>query len=658
MDASQRAPWAAEPLTAGDSDQVISAALAEADPGVLLPVLVHLTGESRWLSAPYRQMATGLRAVPPIRPHPDVVAAVVERTHRALVAIRAGRHRTPPPPSDATLLDMMRTLTGDDPGPAYLAKLREDIGLAARPRWQPAGDRRRQLSVLVVGAGLGGLHAAAELKKAGFDFRVIEKNDRVGGTWLENTYPECGVDTQSHLYSYSQFPNSGWTRHFARRREILDYIERCARSAGTLDRISFGVEAVAARFDEATSTWQVEVRHSDGNRATLSAHVLVTAVGALNRPKYPDIPGFDRFSGPAFHTARWRGDVDLTGRRVAMIGSGSSGVQAARSVAAAAGSLTCFVRTPHWLMPNPDAHRKIGPGLRWVLSRVPFYSEWYRFLLYWTIGDKAYPNLEVDPGWAGPGISALNEQIRTTLRGYIRAELGDREDLIQALTPSYPPFTKRMVVDNDWYRTLARPHVRLVTEAIVRATPTGLITADRRHHNLDVVIFATGFHNTRLLFPMEVRGRAGRTIAEAAGSDDDARAFLGTALPGFPNLFTLNGPNTGLGHGGSGIYIAECQVRYILSALTQMDDGDVVEAEVRSDVCHGYNSELEIGLKRLVWSHADVHSRYRNAAGRVVANHPWRLQEFWQLTARADLAHYRLRTRASAARRHSAGDGR
>lgn len=635
---------AAHELGPNDTEPVIAGALGEADPGVMLPVLVHLTGDDEWLSGRYREMAAGLRADPPVPADPELAARICEQALRSLVKLRDGRHRMPPPPAAEILLDMMSAVTGENPGRTYLPKLMEDIGLVSRPGWQPGGAGRQDLSVIVLGAGHGGLHAAMELRKAGFPFRVIEKNDRVGGTWLENVYPECGVDTQSHLYTYSQHPNAEWTRFFPRRQEILAYIERCAETAGIMDRISFGTEALSARFDAGTSKWSVEVRHSDGTTDMISAKVLITAAGALNRPKYPAIADLDRFAGPAFHTARWRTDVDLTGRRVALIGNGSSGVQVARSIAAAAASLTCFQRSPHWVTHNPDTYRSVGAGLRWVLGHVPFYWEWYRFLLYWTIGDSMYSNIQVDPNWTGPGISATNERVRIRLEQHIRAELAGREDLIRAVTPRYPPYTKRMVVDNDWYKTLVRPNVRLVTQSIEAATPTGLVTSDGRHHDLDVLVFATGFHNTRLLFPVEVRGRSGRTIAETAGHDDDARAFLGTTIPDFPNLFILNGPNTGLGHGGSGIYIAECQVRYILSALTQMADRGIIEAEVRPDVCDDYNRRIEAGLKGMVWSHTDIQSRYRNDAGRVIANHPWRLQEFWLLTARADLAHYRLKT--------------
>lgn len=323
-----------------------------------------------------------------------------------------------------------------------------------------------------------------------------------------------------------------------------------------------------------------------------------------------------------------------------MIGNGSSGFQVGPHLAATAAHLTSFQRSPAWTAPNPRATSPVPDEVRWLLRHIPYYAEWHRFALYWSSGDAGYENLVVDPDWDGPGISAANEQVRRQLTTYIRSQVGDRPDLQAKLIPDYPPFTKRMVVDNGWLASLIRPDVELITDEIVEATPDGLLTADGRHHELDVIVFATGFHGTRFLWPTEVRGRSGRTPAELAGHDDDIRAYLGTVMPDFPNMFSIFGPNSSIGHGGSAIHVAECQADYVAECIHEMIRHDIRIMECRADVCAEYNHAIDRDLEKMVWTEPGVASRYRNQEGRIVTNHPWTLQHFWELTRRPNLADY------------------
>ena len=263
-----------------------------------------------------------------------------------------------------------------------------------------------------------------------------------------------------------------------------------------------------------------------------------------------------------------------------MIGNGSSGVQLGRALAEQAAHLTAFQRTPHWIVPNKMAQETISPDERRRLREFPYYALWHRFIMFWTGGDLNYPSLVIDRDWPGPGINAENARTRDRLIRYIAEETGGRQDLIEALTPDYPPYVKRMVWDNDWYRTLTRPNVELCTSGIVSADETGVITADGRHHDLDILVFATGFHGTRFLYPMEVRGRSGRTPAEVFGGDDEIRAYLGVAIPDFPNFFRISGPNSSVGHGGSSVFLSEMQAHYIQDCLRYLIERHVAAIQV------------------------------------------------------------------------------
>lgn len=626
------------PSLVGATDDDLRSALGEADLGALIAALVHLTGDVRWLTEPFRAACAGLRELVPRPPDPGVRDEVVEAALEVLRSLREGQCRNVEQPSEDVLLEMMRVVTGADPGPSYLGKLAQDLGLvepSSRPSSRVPGWEDR--SVLVIGAGLSGLSMAMRLQDAGISFQVIEKYDAVGGVWLENDYPECGVDTPNHIYSYGRELKTDWSRHYARRDEILSYITDCAARHRVLERIRFGTEVLRARYDSDRHQWLVDLRTADGRDETVHTDVLISAVGSLNRPKLPDIPGMETFAGPAFHTARWPSGIDLSGKRVGLVGNGSSGVQVGRSLASAAAKLVAFQRSPHWAAPNPNTHLPVSAGKQWLLEHLPFYAQWYRFILYWHNGDGLFGNMKIDPDWSGEGISARSQELRRLLTEHIKTQVGERPDLLDKLVPAYPPYAKRMVVDNDWYATLAKPNVELVTDRIVRATPDGLLTDDGKQHDLDVVVFATGFHGTRFLWPMELRGRSGRTPGEIAGADDDIRAYLGVAMPDFPNFFSLFGPNSSIGHGGSAIFIAECQADYVMGCLTIMGEEGLAALEVRHEVCAEYNHRLDAGLAGLVWSVDGVTSRYRNNAGRIVTNHPWTLQEFWQMTREVDL---------------------
>ncbi|QQS15130.1 MAG: NAD(P)/FAD-dependent oxidoreductase [Rhodospirillales bacterium] len=509
--------------------------------------------------------------------------------------------------------------------------------------WRRAPDAAAlsRFRVLVIGAGLSGLCVGIKLREAGIPFTILEKNDTVGGTWYENAYPGCGVDTPNHFFSFSFEPNHDWPDHFSKRDELWGYLERVADKYDVRRAVRFGVEATAAGYDAAKGVWRVAVRSKDGAEETIETEILVGAVGQLNRPAIPDIPGLSDFEGPAFHTGHWEPEHDLSGKRVAMIGTGASGMQAGPSIAGDVARLTIFQRTPHWSVHNPNYHATVAAGKKWALRHVPFYDKWYRFLLFWASADGLHASLQIDPAWPHPdrSLNAVNQGFRDMLEAHIRAEIGDDPVLLAKVIPPYPPYGKRMLRDNRWYRMLKRPNVDLVTAPIARVTADAVVTTDGVAHPADVIVFATGFQAGRMLWPMDIRGRGGVSLRDLWG-DDDPRAHLGMTVPGFPNFFIVYGPNTNLGHGGSIIFHTECQVRYIMQALREMIEGGHRTIECRREPHDAYNERVDAAHRRMVWSHGGVGNWYKNASGRVIANSPWRLVDYWSMTRELDPADF------------------
>lgn len=471
----------------------------------------------------------------------------------------------------------------------------------------------------------------------GIEHVVLEKNDDVGGGWLENSYPGAGVDTPSHLYSYSFAPRA-WNTHFGKRDEVEQYLRDVAAEHDLYDVIRFGTEVSAADWDEATATWTV--RTADGERFT--ARILISATGVLNRPKVPSLPGLEEFRGEVFHTARWPEDLDLGGKRVAVVGSGASAMQTVPAIVGQVASLTIFQRSRQWIAPNAVYFQEMGAAVHRLMGRVPFYRAWYRTRLAWNFNDRVHASLQIDPGWEYPdrSVNAANDAHRRVFTRYVESELAGRPDLIEKSLPDYPPFGKRMLLDNGWYRALRHEHVDLVTEGVAAVTPTGLRGDDGTEVDVDVIVLATGFQARRYLWPIEVTGRGGLTLGDVWGTED-AHAYLGLTVPGFPNLFIAFGPGTGLGHGGSMITIAECQFRYITDLLATMAARDLAVVEVRPEVEQEYRRRHDEAHARMLWTHPGMTNWYRNDAGRVVVTMPWRIVDYWRATHDADLDDYR-----------------
>jgi 4-hydroxyacetophenone monooxygenase len=620
----------------------LKTALAEADVPVLLMVLTHLTGDPRWLEDPYRPRRDSRVFADESGGLPDAIQSEIRAAALDLLAAVDADEQ-------GELLDddllgrMMSACVGETVPPEYVAVLLEEMGLRTPPPLPQVDVGPGEFRVLVVGAGLSGVCAAVRLKEAGIPFLVVEKNPDVGGTWFENQYPDAGVDTPNHFYSYSFTPHRDWEHYYSKQPEILRYIRETADRFGIREGIRFSTHVTATRYDDASRTWHTTLIGPDGEEETCVTQALITGTGALNEPKLPPIDGLGDFDGPLFHTARWPKELDLAGKRVALVGTGASSVQAARLTAEEADHLTVFQRSPQWVIPNPIYRARVGEGKRWLLMNVPFYAAWYRFTLFWRYADSLHPHIQVDPDWPYPerAVNARNDKHREFLAAFIEEELEGCPDLIAKAVPDYPPYGKRMLLDNDWFKTLRRDDVSLVDQAVARITPDGLDTADGEHHPADVIIMATGFHSTRLLWPMEVCGSGGVSVREA-WDDDDPRAHLGITVPGFPNLFMLLGPNTGLGHGGSAIFHIEAQVNYTIKCLAHMIKNGIGSLEPKREPFEEYNARVDAAHERMVFAHPGMNNWYKNRAGRVVALSPWRLVDYWAMTREPQFEDFEL----------------
>jgi cation diffusion facilitator CzcD-associated flavoprotein CzcO len=476
--------------------------------------------------------------------------------------------------------------------------------------------------VAVVGAGFGGIGAAVMLRRAGYDdVTVFERSERVGGVWNDNTYPGAACDVPSHLYEFSFDPNPRWSRRFAQQAEIQAYLEEVARNHGVVDRIRTGTEVRSARWDEGRARWLLET--SAGSH---EAEVLIAACGQLSAPKVPEIPGLERFEGPAFHTARWRHDVELAGRRVAVVGTGCSAIQVVPAIQPIVGGVDVYQRSPGWTLPRMD--HVYSERAKRLFERFPALQRLDRATIfaYMELGAAA---MTTHRWLLGP--------FRALARRQIAKAIADPE-LRRKVTPSDELGCKRVMLTDDWYPALTRPNVELVTDRIAEVTPAGIRTADGTDRPADVLVLATGFDAHRFVAPIEVVGAGGRTLAEEWGKVP--RAYLGLSVPGFPNMFLLYGPNTN-GGTGSVIYTIEAGMEHVLGALERLGRAGARRIELRRGAAEEFDRELRRALARSVW-HTGCTSWYVDEDGNDPSQWPWLWSTYRRRAGRIDPAAYAL----------------
>jgi 4-hydroxyacetophenone monooxygenase len=629
-----------------DGHPLSATSLAEAvnvaDLRVLLMVLYQVSGDRRWLEEPFRpKRDVNLIADETAGFSPEIQAEI----RMAAVALLSSTDQTLAikVPDNDLMVEMMSTCLSEAVPPEYAPMMREQMGFPAEEIDAPASaavSSAQVLPVVIVGAGASGIALGHRLKQAGISFVVVERNQEVGGTWYENVYPGCAVDTPNHAYSYSFGSRYPWSRNFSPRAEIQDYLEGITDELGLRPMIRFGTRLTGAAWDDGASCWRVTLVTEAGEEH-LEALAVVSAIGQISQISLPVLKGAGDYQGYKFHTARWPADMDLKNKHVAIIGTGASAMQIVPEIADDVASLAIYQRSAQWVRPIPRYQDPIPDGGQWLLKNIPLYAAWYRFTMLWRYGDGLLPSLRIDPDWPHPerSLNRANDRHRQDMTRHIEQELEGWPDLIEKCLPTYPPYGKRILLDNSWYKTLRKNNVELITTRIDHLDEAGIETVDSQYRAADVVIYSTGFRMTEMASRLNITGRNGLALAKV-WKDENPTAYIGITVPEFPNLFCMQGPNTGLGHGGSAIFQAECQANYIAACLEKIVDDKLSFMEVKPQLLTDYVARVDAEHEQMIWSHPGMSTYYRNKAGRVFSVMPWRLVDYWGMTRTPDFDDY------------------
>jgi len=636
-----RSRYAGRPFTTSTPE--IAAALEDVSIPTLLLSLVHITGDPRFIRD-FKPMGIFLNEIQGFMSEEDKARARAT----ALPVLADYRDRGCPEPEPLSLeliREMMDWAACEHVTDDYLPLLLEEMDIDGVDPRRPAAlpiESTAEMPVLVVGCGESGILAGIRLKQANIPFTIVEKNAGPGGTWWENSYPGARVDVANHFYCYSFEPNNDWTHFFAEQHELQAYFTDVMTKHGLNQHVRWNTEVVAAEWSDHDGMWNVSLRSADGQTGTVRVRALITAVGQLNRPYIPEFDGADSFEGPSFHSAAWDHSVDLTGERVALIGAGASGFQIAPAIAGEVGRLTVFQRTAQWMFPNAMYHDEVGDGMRWAMRHLPFYGRWYRFLVLWPGADKGLDAARGDPNYADQyyAVSDINAAARMMFTQWITSQVGEGHELLAKVLPDYPATGKRTLQDNgSWLQTLQRDNVELVRSPIERITADGIITEDAVTRDADVIVYATGFRHTDVLWPLKIAGRNGIDLHRMWGRRP--HAYLGITVPGFPNLFIIYGPGTHLAHGGSLIFQSELQMRYINQCLEHLVEANLHSLEPAAEAANEWHQRTQTEIKNMVWSHPAVkHSYFKNADGEIHTVSPWRLNEYWAAVREPDWSQF------------------
>ena len=601
-----------------------------ADLPTLMMTTAHLSGDYSLLKPEWKPYLD--YGVPKSSQSTQEQAEIRQLCLDRLLRLQSNNASLPSKPTFDELRVIAHWLVGAGIDP-YLPLLEEELSCAEddmrRPSWSKTHVApERDFSVAIIGAGESGLITALRLSQAKVPFVVYEKSDEVGGTWRENTYPGCRVDINSFLYSFS-FARHLWTDYFAKSGDVLAYMKQVAEHFELYKHIRFNQQVNEARWDEAQQQWvltlngQQQVRHN----------LVVFAVGQLNRPMIPEITGREAFKGPNFHSANWDHSIDWKNKRVAVIGTGASAVQFIQQLANVAEHVGIFARTPNWLLPSPDLHDTVSADKLWLLDNLPTYDLWYRASLAIPQSVGLFDEIKLDPAYPPTehSVSALNGQLRAAIEEWIRPQIAQRPDLESFVIPNAPVGGKRIIRDNGkWLATLQRDNVSVIQDSIEAINETGILTVEGGQHDYDVIVYGTGFHASKFLSPVKIIGRDNKNLHD--WWQDDARAYIGTSMPGFPNLFCMYGPNTNLVVNASIIMFSELTSKYIVDAVRQLLASGAHSMEVRQPVFDAYVQHVDDANKERAWGFSKVNSWYKNSKGRVTQNYPDSAADFWWRT--------------------------
>jgi 4-hydroxyacetophenone monooxygenase len=608
-------------------DALLDQALAEADLNALRLALYQATGDEELAEMPISRVEVNIGA----RDKAVLDTGSRAELRRKLVQYLRDGARPGPIPDDAKLRRMLALLTGKTLSDVQFAYHRtilafEDFVYGANWHGEPPVIPEG-FEVAIIGAGVSGIATGIQFERLGIPYTIYERRGELGGTWSINTYPDARVDTTNFVYQYSFVKNYPWTEYFARGGEVRNYLENVARRFGVYDHIRFDSDVREAHWDEDSAIWTLAVADTK-----VKANVVIAASGLFGVPKVLNLPGQDRFKGEIVHTTRWRGDIDLRGRNVAILGNGSTGVQLLAKVASQAKQVTVYQRTPQWISPRERYGEPITSASRWLLDTVPHYWNWTIYSLL-DLNLSAQALQEFDAEWQrkGGAVNERNDHFRDSLKKYIRDQLEGDEDLIAKVTPDYPPLARRLIVDNGWYTALLRDNVELVTDEIDGFTEDGIRVESGTVRPTDLVIAATGFQATKYVWPMQYYGRKGRRLEEFWESEGAPRAYLGMAVPDFPNLFIHYGPNA-QPRAGSLMAWQEVWSQFSAQSVVDMLEGGHRAISIKPEVYERYNADLDEASLNIVWSDPSAGARnyYVDAKGRSSVNAPWRMEDYYQ----------------------------
>ena len=611
------------------SKQTLERALDSASFPVVAALLVHFTGDISILDKLPRPNQAVLGETQGFLSNDDkqvIKKIALKEIHKFFSTHEANDLYVP---SNQELHRMMNFIVGESVSSEYIPMMLSDLHLTSGNSKSDFVTAKSSLEVLIIGAGMSGILAAIKLAERGIKFKIYEKNVDLGGTWYENKYPGARVDIANHFYSYSFEENHEWSEHFSQQPELLDYFKRCFKKFDIQKNTYFETQVTDMKFDDSAQTWEVaSIRNGKNNLETIN--IVISCVGQLNQPKIPDIEGIDKFEGDLFHSSQWPDADMITGKKVAVVGTGASAFQIVPSIAESCKELTIFQRSPPWMFPNPKYHDEVDKEKKWLLENLPFYSRWYRFLLFYPGSDQLLSSLFIDPSWKdrNDSINQQNDEMRELFTAAMLSQISD-QSLIEKVIPKYPPFGKRMLQDNGaWLKALHLPNVSLLAEGVDRINSKGVVSSEKEHE-FDTVIFATGFKSQDFFDPINIDGGLGsfRSIYK-----DTPQSYLGITFSTMPNFFAMYGPGTNLAHAGSIIFNSECQINYICSAIDYMLTNDHKVIKVKPEVEKLYQDRFDERHKRMVWQHANVSSWYQNSQGKVVTTSPWRLVEYWNWT--------------------------
>jgi 4-hydroxyacetophenone monooxygenase len=618
------------------SDAAIDEVVSYADPMALRGLLYQLTGEEFRDVELKTIIVNAFREVYQVGNERDALrirasAAAFLKSYRD-----AGAPELPIGPADR-LRKSLSLAAGVEVAPAELDMWLEELAIDPWARGFSWSDdtkpaRAADVSVIIIGAGMGGLTAAVHLRRAGIPFTVLEKNSSVGGTWYENRYPGARVDTQSRTYSHLFGVDFPRPYPYCPQPENEKYVNWIADNFGVRDAVSLDTDVTSVTWHDADSVWEITADRPDGPR-TWRANFVISAVGFLSRPNIPEIEGIEDFRGQSFHSARWPSDLDLARKRVAVIGTGCTGYQLIPELVKDTAHLYVFQRTPNWVYEAPGYLAPYPEQVTWLDRNFPYMTNFVRFQAsFANRPQNSLQGLQVDPDFRDEhAVSPINKRIRDLRLAFLESKLGHRPDLLAKMTPAAPPYSARpILIDRDYsiMDVLLRDDVTLVSESIRRVTGDGIELPDGTHHDVDVIVLATGYRANDFLWPLEIRGRGGRRLQDL-WAKDGARAYLGSMLPGFPNFFMIYGPNTNTLAGIQVIGMEEIATRFALENIGALIERDKRAVEVTEDAYWRFNAEVDRAESRMTYMDSRAHNYYRNEHGRSAANGPFDSRLMW-----------------------------